>query len=69
MAGRNDPCPCGSGKKYKHCFLRTDEAAAPAIKHLKASAFLCDRCRYNDARDCTQAQRPNAKSCDEFVPK
>ncbi len=18
--GRNDPCPCGSGKKYKHCF-------------------------------------------------
>ena len=20
--GRNDPCPCGSGKKYKHCHLR-----------------------------------------------
>ena len=19
--GRNDPCPCGSGKKYKHCRL------------------------------------------------
>ena len=19
MAGRNDPCPCGSGKKYKKC--------------------------------------------------
>ena len=19
QAGRNDPCPCGSGKKYKHC--------------------------------------------------
>jgi len=18
-AGRNDPCPCGSGKKYKQC--------------------------------------------------
>jgi preprotein translocase subunit SecA len=18
-AGRNDPCPCGSGKKFKHC--------------------------------------------------
>ncbi|WP_238374902.1 SEC-C metal-binding domain-containing protein, partial [Aggregatibacter actinomycetemcomitans] len=17
--GRNEPCPCGSGKKYKHC--------------------------------------------------
>jgi SEC-C motif-containing protein len=21
--GRNDPCPCGSGKKYKHCCLRS----------------------------------------------
>ena len=20
-AGRNDPCPCGSGKKYKNCCL------------------------------------------------
>ncbi|MDJ0685771.1 MAG: SEC-C metal-binding domain-containing protein [Alphaproteobacteria bacterium] len=19
--GRNDPCPCGSGKKFKHCCL------------------------------------------------
>jgi uncharacterized protein YecA (UPF0149 family) len=19
MVGRNDPCPCGSGKKYKKC--------------------------------------------------
>lgn len=25
--GRNDPCPCGSGKKYKHCHLRQDRAA------------------------------------------
>lgn len=23
--GRNDPCPCGSGKKYKKCCLRKDE--------------------------------------------
>ena len=21
--GRNDPCPCGSGKKYKHCCGRS----------------------------------------------
>ena len=26
--GRNDPCPCGSGKKYKHCCLL--KGAAPA---------------------------------------
>jgi len=24
--GRNDPCPCGSGKKYKNCCLRKDRA-------------------------------------------
>ncbi len=26
--GRNDPCPCGSGKKYKKCHLQADENAA-----------------------------------------
>jgi preprotein translocase subunit SecA len=30
--GRNDPCPCGSGKKYKHCHGQNldDSAAAQA---------------------------------------
>ncbi len=23
--GRNDPCPCGSGLKYKHCCLRKNK--------------------------------------------
>ena len=23
--GRNDPCPCGSGKKYKKCHMPIDE--------------------------------------------
>jgi preprotein translocase subunit SecA len=26
--GRNDPCYCGSGKKYKNCHYREDQAAA-----------------------------------------
>ena len=26
--GRNEPCPCGSGKKYKHCCGRASAAAA-----------------------------------------
>jgi uncharacterized protein YecA (UPF0149 family) len=28
--GRNDPCPCGSGKKYKKCHLPLEEGGAPA---------------------------------------
>ncbi len=23
--GRNEPCPCGSGKKYKHCCARNPQ--------------------------------------------
>ena len=28
--GRNNPCPCGSGKKYKHCCRSKDEATEHA---------------------------------------
>ena len=32
-AGRNDPCPCGSGKKYKKCCLgkNREASATPAL--------------------------------------
>ncbi len=30
--GRNDPCPCGSGKKYKHCHMRSDQSDTPKAK-------------------------------------
>ncbi len=29
--GRNEPCPCGSGKKYKKCCGPQDAAAAPLV--------------------------------------
>lgn len=35
--GRNEPCPCGSGRKYKHCCLAKDEALA-AEARAKATA-------------------------------
>ena len=28
--GRNDPCPCGSGQKYKRCCMEKDQAAEHA---------------------------------------
>lgn len=28
--GRNDPCPCGSGQKYKRCCLEKDQRAQSA---------------------------------------
>jgi tetratricopeptide (TPR) repeat protein len=36
--GRNDPCPCGSGKKYKRCCLDKDEAAAAAARESARAA-------------------------------
>jgi hypothetical protein len=32
--GRNDPCPCGSGKKYKNCHLPLEEAARAEQRRL-----------------------------------
>jgi hypothetical protein len=36
--GRNDPCHCGSGRKYKHCCLDKDEATARAASADTAEA-------------------------------
>jgi hypothetical protein len=37
--GRNDRCPCGSGKKYKKCHLADDEAQrSAALKALQEEA-------------------------------
>jgi hypothetical protein len=30
--GRNEPCHCGSGRKYKQCCLAKDDAAAAAAR-------------------------------------
>lgn len=35
--GRNEPCHCGSGRKYKHCCLAKDDAKASAAR-AKAAA-------------------------------
>ena len=41
--GRNDPCPCGSGKKYKNCCLREEEmipAGAAADINIKIAIWI-----------------------------
>ena len=32
--GRNDPCPCGSGRKYKHCCLEKERGGIPLTQRL-----------------------------------
>jgi len=30
------------------------------------SEFICDRCRYNNERDCAHPERPNATRCPDY---
>jgi hypothetical protein len=41
--GRNAPCPCGSGKKYKKCCLGKDEAVGAAARAPAASHEIDER--------------------------
>jgi hypothetical protein len=38
--GRNDPCPCGSGKKYKRCCLARSGPAGPYTSGERGSALV-----------------------------
>lgn len=61
--GRNDPCPCGSGKKYKKCHLNSPDTKPPVydrhyfslkgkvaeeiVQYLAEQTFLTDWCYKN----------------------
>jgi tetratricopeptide (TPR) repeat protein len=55
--GRNDPCHCNSGKKYKKCCMASDEAAARAARPAQPTAAparrppLASCLQENDERD------------------
>ena len=38
--GRNEPCHCGSGRKYKQCCLEKDEKAASAARAAAAATAV-----------------------------
>ncbi len=40
--GRNEPCHCGSGRKYKHCCLEKDDKRAAAARAKAASKAAAD---------------------------
>jgi uncharacterized protein YecA (UPF0149 family) len=72
--GRNDLCPCGSGKKYKKCCLGKDESIASGHGAKGASAELHQALegRQFDSLEEVQAfveqhaQQRNRRPLDEF---
>ena len=68
--GRNDACPCGSGKKYKHCCDKpaaptapADESHASAVE--RAVAWLAQHHRKAFAVALTAAMEDPLKSGDQ----
>lgn len=67
--GRNDPCPCGSGKKYKNCCLNQATSKGLKIKakwlNAPAGPNLIER-TFGDAISGTGKVFEAAKSEEEF---
>jgi tetratricopeptide (TPR) repeat protein len=59
QAGRNDPCPCGSGKKYKRCCGLERAAAPPPVspdsQQIGALVGLVNQGHLNEAEHKTRA--------------
>jgi tetratricopeptide (TPR) repeat protein len=70
---RNDPCPCGSGKKYKHCCLKkkkgttsnesSHNAKRPFISRLTIARFA------EDAREDPELMKKYSERSHELRPE
>ena len=58
--GRNDPCHCGSGKKYKKCHLASDaserSAAEATARAEKAARLEAERAEAEAAEEAEEAE-------------
>jgi hypothetical protein len=56
--GRNEPCHCGSGRKYKQCCLETDEKAATAARVAAAAVETPEPAEETAAAKPRRAPKP-----------
>ncbi len=47
VVGRNDPCPCGSGRKFKKCCLNKTDAVAPSYRRSERDGALVKLMRFS----------------------
>ena len=59
--GRNEPCSCGSGKKYKQCCLAKDEAAERARRAEAEKSAPLEAPAEGDAEAAQVKGAPRAK--------
>ena len=63
--GRNDPCLCGSGKKYKHCCLEKDQATELATAVRQRLALQAHKANQAAQRKDYQAALLESQALDE----
>lgn len=65
--GRNDPCPCGSGKKYKHCCMNREGLLSSSVQSnlfmvltlavgLAFAGIMFSQCGQANRPDCPPGQ-------------
>ncbi|WP_428608200.1 YecA family protein [Sedimenticola sp.] len=72
--GRNDPCPCGSGKKFKHCCLGKENGKASSHGTASMSERLREALKgrqFNSLKSAQEfldqiTQQQNRRRLDEF---
>ncbi len=67
--GRNDPCPCGSGKKYKKCHLQADEESRhnALVREAEKAAARAAEEEAEEKKE-GQAHLPQAKGHKDTAP-
>jgi len=61
--GRNDPCPCGSGKKNKKCCAMTEAAPALSVRAPIEPHHVCASCgRHVDELDDDRVDEINERA-------
>jgi len=63
--GRNDPCHCGSGKKYKQCCLAKDEAKQREARAKAEAKAAREPAPAESAESATQASRKPARQAQQ----
>ena len=65
--GRNDPCPCGSGKKFKACCMR--KRRRPTAAERRAPVRAAWPSRSSGGRDSVRSLNPSRPLIDLIVPQ
>lgn len=57
MVGRNDPCPCGSGLKFKKCCLKESAAASLSYTAAERDSALAKLMRFSEREEFKDAHK------------